>query len=127
MTTHTPVRLLSVSLLGLALAGAACGYGPRDASGDVADGPAASDAIQVVAFDNNFDPSAVEVEAGTEVSIEVTNKGDTPHNFVIDGLDLSTGTIDAGEVVTASFTVPEGGVQFECTFHPGMTGKIEAT
>lgn len=43
---------------------------------------------------------------------------------VMDERDLSTGTIDPGEVVTATFTVPEEPVAFVCTFHPGMTGRL---
>ncbi|MGH3440476.1 MAG: cupredoxin domain-containing protein, partial [Nitriliruptorales bacterium] len=56
--------------------------------------------------------------------VEVRNDGGTPHNFVIEDLDLSTGTIEPGEVVTATFEAPDGPIRFVCTFHPGMDGEI---
>lgn len=104
----------------------ACG-GPVAAAGDVREGPAEGDAIEVVALDNSFDPAEVEFEPGTEVTIEVTNEGDAPHNLVIDDPELSTGTLESGEVATATFTAPEGAVTFYCSFHPGMKGELRPT
>lgn len=118
-----PARLLAL-LAGLALTAGACTMGPREASGDVATGPADDGAISIVATDNAFSPDALDLEPGTAVTLEVTNEGDTAHNLVIDELDLSTGTIDPGAVVTATFTVPDEPVEFVCTFHPGMSGQV---
>jgi hypothetical protein len=33
----------------------------------------------------------------------------------------------SSQVMTATFTVPDGPTEFHCTFHPGMTGTIVAT
>lgn len=107
-----------------ALALAACG-GPTPAAGDVRTGPADGEAIEIVAIDNEFQPSTLELEPGTEVTVEVTNRGDQPHNLVIDDVGLSTGTLETGDVATATLTVPDATVTFHCSFHPGMTGEIQ--
>lgn len=110
----------------LALAVAACVEAPAQ-SGDVVAGPADGDAITVVAVDNAFEPETVAATAGEEVTIEVTNEGGAAHNFVVADLDISSGTLDSGDVATVTLTVPEGGVEYVCTFHGGMRGRITTT
>lgn len=102
---------------------AACG-GASPASGDVRMGEGDADAVKVVASDNDFEPATLELDAGAEVTVEVRNDGEAAHNFVISEVDLSTGTIEAGQVSTATFTVPDEPVSYVCTFHPGMGGEI---
>lgn len=109
-----------------ALALTACG-GPTPASGDVRTGPADGEAVGIVTVDDEFEPSTLELEPGTDVTVEVTNQGERPHNLVIDEMDLSTGTLEPGDVATATFTVPDDAVAFHCSFHPGMTGEIRPT
>lgn len=109
-----------------ALALAACG-GPTPASGDVKAGPADTEAVEIVMIDNEFQPSTLELEPGTQVTVEVNNQGDRPHNLVIDDIDLSTGTLESGDIATATFTVPDTAVTFHCSFHPGMAGRIQPT
>jgi hypothetical protein len=70
----------------------ACG-GP-EASGEVATGPARAEATEVVAGDSYFQPDTISAPAGEEVTVEVTNEGDMPHEFSIDKLGISTGAID---------------------------------
>ena len=60
------------------------------------------------------------------MTVEVRNDGSNGHNFTIDELDLSTGTVEPGQVVTATLEVPDGTTEFRCTFHPGMRGEIVA-
>ena len=98
----------------------------RERSGDVHDGVAGPDAVEVVQEDDAFDPEALRLEAGSEVEVEVRNEGNDAHNFTIDALDLSTGTIEPGHVITATFEVPNGTTAYHCTFHPGMRGEIVA-
>jgi len=98
----------------------------RERSGDVHEGSAGSDAVEVVQHDDDFEPEALHLEAGTEVDVEVRNEGSNDHNFTIDALDLSTGTIEPGRVMTATFVVPNGTTEYRCTFHPGMRGEIVA-
>jgi plastocyanin len=98
----------------------------RERSGDVHEGATGSDAVEVVLQDDAFVPDDLSLRAGTEVDVEVRNEGSNGHNFTIDALDLSTGTVEPGEVVTATFTVPSGTTEYHCTFHPGMRGEIVA-
>jgi plastocyanin len=116
-------RLLAVG--GIALLGlTACNS--SEPAGDVAQGAAsAADSIKVVAAGSSFEPGTLNLEAGEEVTVQVTNDDDMAHDFAIESLELNTGTIEAGEVANATFTVPDEGVEFVCTFHPDMTGRIE--
>lgn len=127
LPTHA-VRRFSPALAAgvLTLTVAACVESPAQ-SGDVTLGPADGDAIAVVAVDNAFEPQTVEAAAGEEVTIEVTNEGGTAHNFVVEDLDVSTGTLGSGEVATVTLTVPDGGVEYVCTLHGGMDGRITTT
>jgi plastocyanin len=96
-----------------------------DPTGDVSQGAAPADSIEIVAKDESFDPETLDLQAGEEVTVEVTNEDDAPHDFAIESLELNTGTIEAGEVANATFTVPNEGAEYVCTFHPDMTGRIE--
>jgi plastocyanin len=97
-----------------------------DPVGNVASGPATGDAAKIEAIDGDrFTPKTLELPAGKAVTIEIANTGDRAHDFAIEAADLNTGTIEAGAVATATFTVPEGTTEFVCTFHRGMTGTIE--
>lgn len=113
------VAALSLTLVALA----ACA---RERSGDVHQGAGGAGAVKVVMHDDEFDPGGLQLLAGTEVQVEVRNEGSQGHNFTIDALDLSTGTVEPGQVVTATFTVPTGTTGYHCTFHPGMNGEIVA-
>lgn len=114
---------ITVTALGVALA--ACGNS-SDPVGNVAAGPAAGDATSIEAADGDvFTPETLELPAGEEVTIQIANTDDRAHDFAIEAADLNTGTIEAGEVATATFTVPEGTTEFVCTFHGGMTGTIQ--
>jgi plastocyanin len=97
-----------------------------DPSGNVGAGPVRGDAERIVIVDRAFEPKILELTAGEEVVIEVTNGDGGAHDFAIDSLDLNTGNIEPGEVATATFAVPEGTTKFRCTYHDGMEGRIEA-
>jgi plastocyanin len=71
-------------------------------------------------------PGLLELVAGTEVIIEARNEGSFGHNLTIDELDPSTGTVEPGQVVTATLMVHDGTAKYHCTFHPGMDGAIVA-
>jgi plastocyanin len=112
--------------IALAVAATALTGCARERSGDVHRGPAGPDAVEVVQQDDAFEPETLHLDAGTEVDVEVRNEGSNDHNFTIDPLDLSTGTIEPGDVMRATFTVPDGTTEYHCTFHPGMRGEIVA-
>lgn len=117
--SRTSLVVVTVALV--ALTGCA-----QERSGDVHEGPAGSDAVEIVQHDDAFEPGTLHLEAGTEVDVEVRNEGGDDHNFTIDALNLSTGTIEPRQVMTATFTVPSGTTEYHCTFHPGMHGEIVA-
>lgn len=95
-----------------------------DPSGKVGQGPADGLAEQIIAADNTFSPTELRLEAGDRVTVDITNRGDAPHEFTIQSLDQGTGTIEAGETSHATFVVPKGTTPFECTYHDGMRGTI---
>ena len=115
--------VITVTALGVALAACSNSSGPV---GNVAAGPATGGAAKLAAVDGDrFTPATLELPAGEEVTIQITNSDDRAHDFAIEAADLNTGTIQAGAVATATFTVPEGTTEFVCTFHRGMTGTIK--
>lgn len=115
--------VITVTALGMALA--ACSNS-SDPVGNVAAGSATGDAAKIQAVDGNrFTPKTLQLPAGEAVTIEITNADGRAHDFAIEAADLNTGTIQAGAVATATFTVPEGTTEFVCTFHRGMTGTIQ--
>ena len=69
-----------------------------------------------------FDPVAITVEAGEEVTW--TNNDDFPHNVhFLDGSDV-TEDLPVGDSVTMTFDEP-GDIYYECSIHPQqMQGKI---
>jgi plastocyanin len=124
LSTHAsgiPVRIAAVLLA----AGLLAACGTQELTGNVTSGPAPGDAVEIEAGDNFFEPEQVEVTAGEEVTVEITNTGDAAHDWTADELELSTGVIPAGEVFHATFTAPDGDVEFVCTLHRGMEGTIK--
>ena len=114
------------SIVGLAVALVAIAACSRDRSGDVQEGPGGSNAVRVVLVDDEFAPDVLRSDEGAKVTVEVRNDGSYGHNFTIESMDLSTGTVEPGQVVTATFVVPNGTTEYRCTFHPGMDGEIVA-
>ena len=96
-----------------------------EASGDVGKGPAPAGSIELSIDDSVFDPEVLEAPAGEEVTVEVTNADESVHDFAIESIDLNTGTIEAGTSAYATFTMPDQPIEFVCTFHRGMEGRIE--
>src|SRR6266542_2442006 len=118
-----PAATIRPTALGVALA--ACSNS-SDPVGNVASRPATGDAVKIQAVDGDrFTPATLDLPAGEEVTIGITNADDRAHDFAVETAGLNTGTIQAGAVATATFTVPEGTTEFVCTFHRGMTGTIE--
>jgi plastocyanin len=108
-------------------AGAAVIYGNalgEKAAGDVRPGPGGQGATQIVMQDDAFQPGSVQVDAGAPATFEVTNAGQSNHNFTSTDLSVSTGPMKPGDVVTVTATVPVGATQFVCTWHPGMVIEV---
>lgn len=115
--SRRPVIVIAIVVLALT----ACS---RERSGDVRDGRRAPTPSRSRCGMTRSPPAVLELEAGNDVTVEVRNDGSYGHNFTIESMDLSTGTVEPGQVVTATFVVPDGTTGYRCTFHPGMDGEI---
>lgn len=107
--------------------------------------PAASGGgnLAVAMHDNSFDPKEITVKAGSNVTIDIDNKGTAIHNMHIagDGNKFADSfckpsgkegcsdpnTVTGGTTATLTWQAPDtaGTVNFRCDFHPQeMTGAI---
>ncbi|HWC32498.1 MAG TPA: cupredoxin domain-containing protein [Actinomycetota bacterium] len=79
----------------------------------------------VVAVDNEFDPSCLQVAEGQNLTVR--NEGNAAHTFTIDEAEINV-VVQPGEesvVDSVGDEVPVGGeVEFRCEFHPEMTGTL---
>ncbi|MDQ4143360.1 MAG: cupredoxin domain-containing protein [Actinomycetota bacterium] len=122
-------KLLALSAVALfALAGCSGDSGAASSEqSDTGSSSAGGDAVSLVAVDNDFEPTDLEVPAGQEVTVEFTNDGEAPHTFTSEELGVDTGTIDSGESKTVTFMAPESDTEFVCTIHAesdDMVGTI---
>jgi plastocyanin len=89
-------------------------------------GAATGDAAKLQAVDGNrFTPKTLQLPAGKEATIQITNTDDRAHDFAVEAANLNTATIKAAAAATATLTVPAGTTKFKCTLHRGMTGTIQ--
>ena len=76
-----------------------------------------TDEIDIADF--KFDPEAVTVEAGTEVTW--TNGDEAPHTATADDGSFDTGTLDLDDSKPVTLDQP-GTYSYYCRFHPFMKG-----
>ena len=127
----------------LALVAAGCGGGDDDGGGSAAATTAAPETtaasgtttggggeneIKLVASGTAWDTDSLDMTAGAEVSVEVTNEDSFEHNFTFAeaGADQD---VEGGEDATATFTAPAAGsYEFFCKYHPqAMRGTVTVT
>jgi plastocyanin len=121
----TPARLLAGAALGIA---GLAGCGDDDPAVELVEGVTA----EVVVVDNDYEPEAIEVAAGTEVRF--SNRGRNEHDVIpVDGNDELTITLQElvpGTTVVRRLTVP-GTYPYYCSIHgtetAGMIGSITVT
>lgn len=83
--------------------------------------------LQVNMIDFGYEPETLSASAGDEVTLELTNSGEQPHTFTIDGV-VDSMEIAAGESGTVTFTPSEAGtLTFFCTIHGAGTMSGELT
>jgi plastocyanin len=119
----------------LALGAAGCG-GENDGGGsasattaapETTAGGGAENEIQLTASGFAWDKTDLEMAAGGEVKVEVTNDDSAPHSFTFEEATVDQ-TVDGGEDATVTFTAPDAGeYQFRCKFHASMTGTATVT
>jgi plastocyanin len=81
---------------------------------------------EVTALDFTFEPASLPAQPSKQVTLGLTNKGTTQHNFSIAALEVDT-DVAPGETLNVIFVAPaEGPVEFFCKFHQdrGMKGTL---
>jgi plastocyanin len=93
------------------------------ASGSDGDG----EAVAVNMIDFGYEPDSLTAVAGESMTLQLTNSGDLPHTFTIDGV-VDSMEVAAGESAEITFTVEEAGtLTFFCTIHGAATMSGELT
>jgi plastocyanin len=128
----------------LALAAAGCGGGDDEGDGSAsattaapettsapettaAAGGGTEDEFQLTASGFAWDKTSLEMAAGSEVKVEVTNDDSASHSFTFEDASVDQ-TVAAGEDATVTFTAPAAGsYEFRCKFHGAMTGTVTVT
>lgn len=121
--------------------------------GEPADPADADRVVQVTQLDEMaYDPAAIEIAVGETIAFEVTNAGQTPHEFVLGDADLQSEheeemaemgggmmtdepnaiAVEPGETVSIAWTFTEPGeLQYGCHipghFAAGMVGDISVS
>lgn len=99
-------RKLTALVFVVALLAVGCGDGEGDAPVDDPAAPATGDAgevsIDVVMGDIFYQPTGVEIPAGTVLVVRAVNEGAIEHDFELDD-GTSTGLLAAGEEATQDF------------------------
>jgi hypothetical protein len=93
-------------------------------SGPVSAGPASGDALELRIERGAFTASTLELPAGREIVIQVTNRDNKNHDFAVPSLNLNTGTLVPGGVATARVRTADQSLVFVCTFHGDMVGRL---
>jgi nitrite reductase (NO-forming) len=105
---------LTASVLAVGLAMRANDDGAGSTSGAGGGGAAAPLVFDVEIGEFYVTPSAIEVPAGTEVVVRVTNAGTIPHDLKLGGV-TGTPMIDPGDSVEASLGVVDASTEAWCT------------
>ena len=91
--------------------------------------PAAGGARAMTLVDFGFTPGQLEARVGEQVALNVTNGGQRPHSFTIDGV-VDSGVLQGNESKSIEFTPAAAGtLSFYCTVHGAarMSGEINVT
>lgn len=126
--------LLAGAALVVALVMTACGDGAPSpsgggggtgggggAAGTNVTGQTANQTVNAVTG-QKFNPDTINVKVGQVV--EWKNTDTIAHNVTFDGQDsISTSLLSPGQTWEVKFATA-GTYSYQCTFHPGMTGKV---
>lgn len=109
-------RLLVVVALAGTLA-VACGGDDGDGGGG--GGGTATDTVTMT--DTAYQPSDPVVGSGTTLTL--TNEGAATHSFTLEDQSIDE-VVAAGESTSVELTLEPGTYDFDCTFHPELTGTL---
>jgi plastocyanin len=121
----------------LALAAAGGGGGDDDGGGSASATTATPETtaagggeneLKLVASGTAWDTTSLDMTAGAEVSVEVTNQDSFEHNFTFAEAGANQ-DVEGGEDATVTFTAPAAGsYEFFCKYHPqAMRGTVTVT
>jgi plastocyanin len=84
--------------------------------------------IKLVAKGTTWDTDTLDLQAGTEYTVEVDNQDSIEHNFTLADADANQ-DVAGGEDVKVTFTAPAAGsYEFFCKYHQAaMTGTVTVT
>jgi nitrite reductase (NO-forming) len=107
------VLAVTVAAISMLAAFVAAGIAARDggSSGVAAGG---TETFEISLTEMAVTPASIEVPAGTEVVVNVTNDGTMPHDLALDG-EVGTAMLDPGESEEVSLGVVEATTQAWCT------------
>ena len=104
------------------IAAPACGEDPAEDQ----PGAAIEQTVELEAYDYYFEPTALSIELGAEVTVAFSNAGGVEHSFTAPDLDVEV-EAGNGEDATVTFVAPDqpGSFDFFCRYHPDdMQGTI---
>lgn len=108
---------------------AAAAPSPAPSPAQPAPGGAGTGPIAVTIVDNSYGPGTISARVGQQLQLNVTNAGQFPHSFTIDGV-VDTGQLSQGQSRQLSFTPTQAGtLTFYCTVHGRavMSGTVNVT
>jgi plastocyanin len=91
-------------------------------------GGGGEDELKLTAQGFKWDQTTLQLQAGSQVKVEVSNQDSATHSFTFEAAGADQ-EVAGGEDATVTFTAPDaGGYQFLCRFHPAaMTGTVTVT
>jgi plastocyanin len=98
------------------------------ASGTTAAGGGGENEIKLTASGTAWDTTSLNMTAGSEVKVEITNKDSIEHNFTFAEAKANQ-DVEGGEDATVTLTAPAAGTYpFFCKYHPSaMKGTVTVT
>jgi plastocyanin len=77
-------------------------------------------------YDIYFDPTEMTVPSNTDVQLSLPNFGEAPHNFTIDGLNVSV-DVASGEIKEVTINAPPGRYEYYCDVPGHRPGGMVGT
>ncbi|MBI4882503.1 MAG: cupredoxin domain-containing protein [Actinobacteria bacterium] len=112
----------------LTLTVATVGCGGDEESTEQTNAPVSGQTVTISAKEFAFDPSAIEVAADSQFTVEIVNVGVIEHDFVITGQESEKITTPVGQTSTGSFSLSAGTYEFYCAVaghkESGMKGTL---
>jgi plastocyanin len=110
--------LAGAGLVSAVMAAYACGSDEEGISGNEdGGGTSARQTVEITLKDFSFTPGKLQVEAGQELEIKLTNSGDAPHTFTIEEFDVDAELQSRAETTVLVTPAEAGRFTYYCRFH----------